>query len=338
MTVLPMGPTDTTVAGLLDNDVILIPVFNDWESVALLIPELDKSLAAASRSAELILVDDCSVSRPDNLRIADPLNAIRSIDVLTLVRNLGHQRAIAIGLSYIAIHRPCRAVVVMDGDGEDLTSDVPRLLDAFNQSGGDHLVFAKRTRRSEGAVFALFYRLYRMAHWLLTGIRVEVGNFSVVPYPVVKKLAVVSEMWNHYAAAVMQARIPTTLVATVRGKRLAGRTTMNFVSLVAHGLSAMSVFADRIGVRLLATTGILMAVLFVALVVAVFVRFFTDLAIPAWTTVVLGFLTVLLVQTAILSMVFMFMIQMGRAGSSFIPAREYGLFVDSMKRVWEKRE
>ena len=104
-------------------------------------------------------------------------------------------------------------------------------------------------------MFALFYRLYRIAHWLLTGIRVEVGNFSVVPYPVVKKLAVVSEMWNHYAAAVTHARIPTTLVPTVRGKRLAGRPTMNFVSLVAHGLDGMSVFADRIGVRLLATTG-----------------------------------------------------------------------------------
>lgn len=338
MAVLPIGSPATAAIAPLTNDLILIPVFNDWESVALLIPQLDKSLAAVARSAELILVDDCSLNRPVDLPIADPLSAIRSIDVLTLARNLGHQRAIAIGLSYIAIRRPCRAVVVMDGDGEDLTSDVPRLLDGFDATGGERVVFAKRTRRSEGAVFALFYRLYRMAHWLLTGIRVEVGNFSVVPYGVVRKLAVVSEMWNHYAAAVTHARVPTTLVPTVRGKRLAGRPTMNFVSLVAHGLSAMSVFADRIGVRLLATTGVLMALLLIALIVAVSVRFLTDLAIPGWTTVVLGFLAVLLIQTAILSMVFMFMIQMGRAGSSFIPAREYELFVDSVKRVWERRE
>ncbi len=338
MAVLPIGSPATAAIAPLTNDLILIPVFNDWESVALLIPQLDKSLAAVARSAELILVDDCSLNRPVDLPIADPLSAIRSIDVLTLARNLGHQRAIAIGLSYIAMRRPCRAVVVMDGDGEDLTSDVPRLLDGFDATGGERVVFAKRTRRSEGAVFALFYRLYRMAHWLLTGIRVEVGNFSVVPYGVVRKLAVVSEMWNHYAAAVTHARVPTTLVPTVRGKRLAGRPTMNFVSLVAHGLSAMSVFADRIGVRLLATTGVLMALLLIALIVAVSVRFLTDLAIPGWTTVVLGFLAVLLIQTAILSMVFMFMIQMGRAGSSFIPAREYELFVDSVKRVWERRE
>jgi len=143
-------------------------------------------------------------------------------------------------------------------------------------------------------------------------------------------------MWNHYAAAVTQARVPRTLVPTVRGKRLAGQARMNFVSLVAHGLSAMSVFADRIGVRLLAMTGILVSLLFIALVITVSIRFLTDIVIPGWTTLGLGFLAVLLVQTAILSMVFMFMIQMGRAGSSFIPARDYAMFVDSVRRVWEK--
>ncbi len=67
MTVLPLGSADTEATALLANDVILIPVFNDWKSVALLIPDLDKSVAATSRTAELILVDDCSVARPANL-------------------------------------------------------------------------------------------------------------------------------------------------------------------------------------------------------------------------------------------------------------------------------
>ncbi|HYN83474.1 MAG TPA: glycosyltransferase [Gemmatimonadaceae bacterium] len=337
MAELPLGSPEPVTTFPLANDVVLIPVFNDWESLALLIPQLDKSLSSASRTAELILVDDCSVVRPAELAIAEPLTAIRSIDVVTLARNLGDQRAIAIGLSYIAMRRPCRAVVVMDGDGEDMPSDVPRLLDAFDQTEGKRVVFAKRTRRPDDALFALFYRLYRMVHWLLTGIRVEVGNFSVVPYAVVRKLAVVSEMWNHYAAAVTHARVSTTLVPTVPGKRLAGPPAVSFVSVVAHGLSAMSVLAETIGVRLLATTGILMGLLYIALVVVGSMRYLTDLAIPAWTTVALGVLAVLLIQTAILSMVFMFMILIGRASVSFVPAREYELFVDSVKRVWEKR-
>jgi len=334
MAILPLASPATPAA----RDVILIPVFNDWESLALLVPELDRSLVAASGSVDLIVVDDGSTRDSEDLRITEPLRAVGSIDVLTLARNVGHQRAIAIGLSYIAMRRRCRAVVVMDADGEDLPGDVPRLLAAFEEAGGTRVVFAKRTRRSEGVVFALFYRLYRIAHLLLTGIRVEVGNFSVVPYPVVRKLAVVSEMWNHYAAAVVHARIPTTLVPTVRGQRLTGRPTMNFVSLAAHGLSAMSVFADRIGVRLLVTTGLLMTSLIIALLAAVSLRVLTDVVIPGWAAITLGFVAILLVQTAILSMVFMFMIQMGRAGSSFIPAREYELFVESVKRVWERGE
>lgn len=78
----------------LAKDVILIPVFNDWESLALLVPQLEKSLASALRTAELILVDDCSIARPEELAIAERLSAITSIDVLPLARNLGHQRAI----------------------------------------------------------------------------------------------------------------------------------------------------------------------------------------------------------------------------------------------------
>jgi hypothetical protein len=335
MAILPSASRATPADA---RDVNLIPVFNDWESLVLLVPELDRSLAAAAGSVDLIIVDDGSTRDSGDLRITEPLRAVGSIDVLTLARNVGHQRAIAIGLSYIAMRRPCRAVVVMDADGEDLPGDVPRLLAAFEEAGANRVVFAKRTRRSEGIVFALFYRLYRIAHRLLTGIRVEVGNFSVVPYRVVRKLAVVSEMWNHYAAAVVHAHIPTTLVPTVRGQRLTGRPTMNFVSLAAHGLSAMSVFADRIGVRLLVTTGVLMTSLILALLAALSLRVLTDVVIPGWAAVTLGFVAILLVQTAILSMVFMFMIQMGRAGSSFIPAREYELFVESVKRVWERGE
>ena len=37
MAVLALGSADTEATALLTNDVILIPVFNDWDSVALLI-------------------------------------------------------------------------------------------------------------------------------------------------------------------------------------------------------------------------------------------------------------------------------------------------------------
>jgi len=319
----------------LDNDdVVLIPVFDDWAALAVLLPRIDETLAADSRTASVILVDDCSLQSPNGIVGSHPLRAIKSVDILSLTRNIGHQRALAIGLSYIATQRPCRAVIVLDADGEDLPSDIPRLLAAFEANDASRVVFAQRTRRSEGVVFTVFYRLYRLAHRLMTGIRVEVGNFSVVPYSSLRKLAVVSEMWNHYAAAVVHAKIPTVLVPTVRGERLAGRSRMDFVSLVGHGLSAMSVFSDKIAVRMLAVTGALLTVVVIAVLAMVGVRVFTDLNVPGWTAVALAFVGLLLVQAGLLSVVFAFMTQGGRARSSFIPAVEYKPFVDSFYRIW----
>lgn len=320
------------------DDVVLIPVFDDWASLKLLLPQIDAALRTDSRTASVILIDDCSIQSPDGLVELKSLSAIQSIDVLSLTRNIGHQRALAIGLGYIATRRPCRAVIVMDGDGEDLPGDVPRLLQAFEEDGGQRIVFAQRTRRSEGLLFTIFYRLYRLAHRIITGIRVEVGNFSVLPYASLRKLAVVSETWNHYAAAIVHAKLPSILVPTVRGRRLAGRSRMDFVSLVGHGLSAMSVFSDKIAARMLALTGILVALLLAAIATMIGARIFTDIQIPGWTIAAIALVALILAQAGLLAVVFAFMTQAGRARGSFIPAREYEPFVESFYRIWPKSE
>jgi hypothetical protein len=169
---------------------------------------------------------------------------------------------------------------------------------------------------------------------MLSGVSVQIGNFSVLPIRIVARLTVVSELWNHYAAAVVHARLPIEMVPAARGHRLHGRSKMNFVSLVSHGLAAMSVFGDRIGVRSLLVTVTLMAVLVLATATIVGIRFLTPLAIPDWATMAVGIITVLLLQSLLLSLVFAFLIHLGRAGSGFLPARDYTWFVDSVDLVW----
>ena len=102
--------------------------------------------------------------------------------MLPLRRNLGHQRAIAIGLAYVEQHIDNRCVVVMDSDGEDSPEDVPRLLARFEEEGGDKIVFAERTRRSETIIFKIFYLIYRWLDFLSDGgAGSGSGNFSVIP-------------------------------------------------------------------------------------------------------------------------------------------------------------
>lgn len=311
--------------------VVLIPVFNDWESLGLLLPELDDALAERGFEADILVVDDGSTIGPDEPFVDRPFAALRRIDVLRLRRNLGHQRAIAVGLSYVEDCLRAPTVVVMDGDGEDDPRDVPRLLERVEQTGRTRIVFAERTRRSESRSFRIFYALYRLAHRLLTGHRVRIGNFSAIPRRRLNSLVVVSEIWNHYSAAAIRSRQPHCSIPTHRSTRLSGRSTMNFVSLVTHGLSAISVHSDVVGIRLLVLSVLLALVAAGGIVAAVAVRLMTAWAIPGWATMAVGLLSILLGQAVMAAFVFSFVILGARHGSTFLPRRDYSFFVGS---VW----
>jgi hypothetical protein len=322
------GPTACST-GTSSPFVILIPLYNDWETFAKLAVKLDEVLASAGREADILIVDDASVVDPDPRSRFGPYRAVRRIDVLRLRRNLGHQRAIALGLTYIhqRVEPAYGAVVVMDGDGEDAPEDVPRLLERLEAEGGRVLVFAERTRRSESLAFRFFYFLYRQLHFLLTSIRVRVGNFSAIPRRRLESLVAVSDLWNHYAAAAFHSRQPYCTVPTQRARRLGGRSSMNFVALVAHGLSAISVYREVIGVRLLVLAIILALGALLGLAVTVFLRLATALAIPGWATSATGLLLIVLLQAMMLALVFCFVILGDRNSTTFLPLRDYTYFI-----------
>ena len=313
--------------------VVLAPVYNDWAAVRLLLPALDAELDRSNLRARVVLVDDGSFEPLPDPFITGQLCAISEIRVLRLRRNLGHQRALAVGLAFVQDQVPCDAVVVMDADGEDSPADVPRLVNELTARGGQTIVFAQRIRRSEGFVFTSLYRLYRAAHRVLTGISVQVGNFSVVPSALLDRLVVVSDLWNHYAAAVFQSRLPYTMVPTARGTRLSGRSSMNLVSLVGHGLSAIAVFADRVGVRILIAAIVALCVTVGTIGIALGRWLLTGYAPPIWLPVTAGVALLLIVQTAAAASLFVLHVLFTRAASTFIPARDYQFFVQSHEVV-----
>jgi glycosyltransferase involved in cell wall biosynthesis len=312
--------------------MVVIPVYNDWDSAALLLGRLDRVLAERGLAAGVLLVDDGS-QEEDPERLVGPFGSLTWVEVLRLSRNLGHQRAIAIGLTFVHGERPCDTVVVMDGDGEDRPEDVPQLLEALVANGDRKVVFAQRVRRSEGLVFRVFYQVFRLVHRVLTGIAVRVGNFSAVPYASLATFVVVSEAWNHYAAAVFKARIPYTMIPIARGTRLAGRSTMNFVSLVTHGLSAISVFGDVVGVRLLIATMLGCALAATELMVVVAARVL-DLNVPVWAAVWGAAGLVAAVQLGTAAFVCTFVVLSSRNNLSFLPVRDYKFFVSRVRRAY----
>jgi polyisoprenyl-phosphate glycosyltransferase len=308
--------------------VITMPVYQDWESAALLCAAIDRCLLECPAiEAEIVFIDDGSSDViPAEFPAYSP-RALRSMRLLSLRRNLGHQRAIAVALAYIQQHLAGDAVIVMDADGEDRPEDICRLVAASGSTSRWVTVFAERGRRVEGFSFRAFYGCYRFLHRILTGRSIRFGNFSLLPRHHVDSLVTYPELWNHYAAAVLKARLPFVTIRADRGTRLRGRSTMNFVSLVIHGLSALFAGYEVVGTRLLVGTVLLGLLFGVLIMVVVGVKFLTQLAIPGWATFTVGLLFVLVTQSIATSLAIIFSVMISRNNLGFLPIRDYEYFV-----------
>jgi len=309
------------MVGISQRVLVLAPIFDDWESATRLLWDLDR-VAAGIGSVEVVLVDDGSSEPQPSDFASGAFFHLSGVKIIHLARNLGHQRALAVGLVWAAQNSEAAYIVVMDGDGEDRPEDALLLISEAQRHGAQKVVFAARAKRLESAWFQVGYRIYRWVHYLLTGVKVRVGNFSVVPAQCLQRLVVTSEIWNHYAASIYRTRIPHVSIPISRGSRYAGRSKMNLVSLVLHGLAAISVFIDVLGARLLVLLAGIGVSTFLGISAIVAIRLFSRLAIPGWATTAAGLLSVVLLQTITLMLMFVFVILATRSAATFMPTRD----------------
>ena len=319
----------------MSGTIILIPVYNDWEAAALLLHDLDAALAQYRRVAVLFVDDGSSEPLPPGFG-RGPFSVLDSVDVLRLRRNLGHQRAIATGLVHVYGNTPCEAVIVMDCDGEDRPRDIPALLERFDRENRQSIVFAARSKRLERPLFRGLYHVYRWLHWLITGDTVRVGNFSIIPFESLAKLVVIPEIWYHYAAAVIRSRLRFATIPIARGQRQAGKSKMNFIALLLHGLSAFFVYGDIVGARLL--VGIALALLIEAALIGagIAIRLTNGLSFAALATVLAILLGIVLLQAVPIALILVFTVIGSRVNIGFLPIRDCPYFVSGIERIYPK--
>lgn len=318
-----------------DGDIIILtPVYDDWESAFILLGQLDEVLVKNDLKASVVIVDD-GTPIISNLEDFEGLSfsAIQNVEVLTLARNMGNQRAQAIGIGYVAANKECATLVLMDSDLEDPPEYVPELIAAANQTGNE-IVFAARTRRSEGATFKILYKAYKYLYKVLTGMPISIGNFSAIPGRLVRRVASVSEIWSHFPAGIMRARVPFRAIPTVRGRRLKGESKMNLVSLVVHGLSGFAVHADIVGVRIIIAIFVVGGAILAALVAVIAKRFLVDFFLLGWTSLVVIILGVAVIQTFFAAIFMAFLILSGRNHRTIIPAIDYSDFILERQQVY----
>ncbi len=309
--------------------VIIIPVFNDWGSVTILLKEITK-LVHSSHSflPQVLLIDDGSTEY-------EPLLATNlefPIEIIHLQRNVGHQKAISIGLSYATKEKVFDYAIIMDSDGEDKPEDIENLL-RIAQEKKNKIVFAHRAKRNESLRFKLLYKLYKIIFKVLTGVPISFGNFCAIPNALAQRLIYVSEIWNHFSGGIIKSKLPYQLYSTQRGIRYLGKSKMNFQSLVLHGLSSVSVHIDTVSVRLLLASLIFLCVATVLIIFVAGIKLFTQLAIPGWTSNIILGLTLVFLQALFLSVLLVFIILSYRTQKNFIPATDYTVFINHIEHL-----
>jgi hypothetical protein len=307
--------------------VVVTPCYDDWGALPRLLDALENAIAALGLDGHVLVVNDGGSMLPDALAEQLAQETGLRCEIIDLSTNLGHQRAIAIGLAYAEANLSADHLLVMDADGEDNPAALADLL-AVARKTPRAIVFAERTARSEGPLFRAGYALFKRLFRALSGQAITFGNFSLVPWSMLRSLVVSSELWVHYAAGVIRARLPFVTVPVARAPRYAGESQMSLAGLILHGMSAISLFTDVAAVRvLLFALGVL---LFsgLGIAVATALKLFTPLATPGWATSVVVGLTILMMQVITLALVLMFVSFQQRATSGgALPAEIHARFI-----------
>jgi len=296
--------------------VILIPVYNDWPSLSRLIVDLEQLAATTEGKLQLLIVNDGSF---ESYKLD---TSLPNTKIIHLTARLGHQKSIAVGLSYIHHSIACKNVLIMDADGEDRPADAIQLL-KHAKDNPDKLIIGKRNKRRDGNIFKIYYAIYKLLFRLLTGKEISFGHFMVIPKMAADRLVFMSDIWNNLAATILKAELPFHKVDTNKGARYDGNSKMNFHSLVLHGLSAISVFIENISVRLLNFSFIIIGFSSVVILIVLAIKWFTVLAIPGWASVILSTIIIVLLQGFLLSLFTIFLFLSSQSNRKFIPARHY---------------
>ena len=92
--------------------IILIPIFNDRESLTKLIEDINFEIKDLTSQISIIVVNDASSQQiTDNYPNTENIN---SIEIINMKENRGHARCIASGLKYIFEKKEFDYVIPMD--------------------------------------------------------------------------------------------------------------------------------------------------------------------------------------------------------------------------------
>ncbi len=225
---------------------ILIPVYNDWQSLSKLLYNIDNEIKNLNHEISIIIVDDASTF--DRQLDIDNLSNINSIKILSMKENRGHARCIAAGLKYVFEKEEFDYVIPMDADGEDRPEEIKELIKSI-ESSPEQSIVGERVKRSEAFIFKICYFFHKIITLVFTGHSIKFGNFTCLTKSTVEKMISEKATWNSFSGALTKVEKKKIPIPSIRGERYFGPSKMSLSNLINHSLSIISVFKKTVMIR-----------------------------------------------------------------------------------------
>ena len=226
--------------------VILIPIYNDRESLKLLVENINSEIKDLNHEISLVVINDASSQQI--IDVYPNIENISSLEIINMKENRGHARCIASGLKYIFEKKEFDFVIPMDGDGEDRPEEIKKFIQLSEQSG-EKSIIGERVKRSEGLFFKICYQFHKFLTLAFTGQSIKFGNFTCLSKAIVKKMLEEKATWNSFSGSLKKIEKDLISTPSIRGKRYFGPSQMSFFNLLKHSLSIISVFRKTVLIR-----------------------------------------------------------------------------------------
>jgi glycosyltransferase involved in cell wall biosynthesis len=262
---------------------IVIPVFNEVETVPILFDHLKRVLLPLPFDFEILFVDDGSTDGT-YLAIKDLQKRDRRVKALSFSRNFGHQAALTAGLQYASGD----AVITMDGDLQHPPSLIPTLIEKWNE--GFEIVYTTRESTADESFFKkmtsrLFYRIINA--FSETPVQPFAADFRLLDRAVVKSLNTLEERDRFLRGLIGWLGFSAVGVPYTADPRAAGTskyTTRKMIKLAFSGIISFSAAP----LHLVTYLGITASFLgFLYGIYSLYVRFFTNDTVQGWTSLVI---------------------------------------------------
>ena len=225
---------------------ILIPVYNDFQSVSKLISKINLVISNIEHEISIILVNDASSEKIELENIN--MDKIESIQIINMRENKGHARCNAAGLKYIFENEEFDYVIPMDGDGEDRPEEIINFIDFLKYDKFKPIV-GERIKRTENLIFKLSYSIHKLITLVFTGQSIKFGNYTFLPKSTVEKMVNEKATWSSFSGSLAKVEKNRSTVSSIRGKRYFGPSKMSFYNLIKHSLSIIAVFKTNVVIR-----------------------------------------------------------------------------------------